>query len=139
MGARSYWLFKTEPSSYAFAQLERERHTTWDGVSNALARKHLRAVARGDAILIYHTGDEKAVVGVAEAVSDAYPDPKARGDGHAVVVDIAPKRRLRRPVTLAELKARPTLAAFPLVRLPRLSVMPVSAAEWHEIERLAKA
>jgi predicted RNA-binding protein with PUA-like domain len=135
----SYWLFKTEPSSYSFAQLERDGRTTWDGVANALARKHLRAVARGDRILVYHTGDEKAVVGIAEAVSDAYADPKARGDTRAVVVDLAPKRRLPRPVTLAELKARPSLAAFPLVRLPRLSVMPVSAAEWKEIERLAKA
>ncbi len=134
----SYWLFKTEPSSYSFAQLERDGRTTWDGVANALARKHLRAVTRGDRILIYHTGDEKAVVGIAEATSDAYPDPKARGDARAVVVDVAPKRPLARPVTLAELKARPALAAFPLVRLPRLSVMPVSAAEWKEIEHLAK-
>ena len=135
---RSNWLFKTEPSSYSFAQLERDGRTTWDGVANALARKHLAAVTRGDRILIYHTGDEKAVVGLAEATSDAYPDPKARGDARAVVVDIVPKHPLARPVTLAELKARPTLAAFPLVRLPRLSVMPVSDAEWKEIERLAK-
>ncbi len=135
----SYWLFKTEPSSYSFAQLEREGQTTWDGVANALARKHLRAVKRGDRILIYHTGDEKAVVGVAAATSDAYADPKARDDARAVVVDVASQRRLARPVTLAELKARPGLATFPLVRLPRLSVMPVSAAEWKEIERLANA
>jgi len=135
----AYWLFKTEPSSYSFAQLERDGRTTWDGVANALARKHLGAVTHGDRILIYHTGDEKAVVGVGEATSDPYPDPKARGDARAVVVDIVPKRRLERPVTLAELKARPGLAAFPLVRLPRLSVMPVRAPEWKEIERLAKA
>jgi len=135
----AYWLFKTEPSSYSFAQLERDGRTTWDGVANALARKHLGAVTRGDRILIYHTGDEKAVVGVGEATSDPYPDPNARGDARAVVVDIVPKRRLERPVTLAELKARPGLAAFPLVRLPRLSVMPVRAPEWKEIERLAKA
>lgn len=135
----STWLFKTEPSSYSFDDLERDGHTTWDGVANALARKHLRAVKRGDRVVLYHTGDEKAVVGIAEAVSDAYPDPKARGDAGAVVVDVAPRRRLPRPVTLAELKARPSLAAFPLVRLPRLSVMPISAAEWNEIQRLAKA
>ncbi len=134
----AYWLFKTEPSSYSFAQLERDGRTTWDGVANALARKHLGAVKRGDRIAIYHTGDEKAVVGVAAATSDAYPDPKAHGDARAVVVDIAPTRPLARPVTLAELKARPALAAFPLVRLPRLSVMPVSVGEWKEIERLAK-
>jgi predicted RNA-binding protein with PUA-like domain len=135
----STWLFKTEPSSYSFDDLERDGHTTWDGVANALARKHLRAVKRGDRVAIYHTGDEKAVVGIAEAVSDAYPDPKTRGDTGAVVVDVASTQRLPRPVTLAELKARPSLAAFPLVRLPRLSVMPVSAAEWKEIQRLAKA
>jgi predicted RNA-binding protein with PUA-like domain len=135
----STWLFKTEPSSYSFAQLERDGRTTWDGVANAVARKHLRGVARGDRVLIYHTGDEKAVIGIAEATSDPYPDPKARDDARAVVVDLAAKSRLPRPVTLAELKARPNLATFPLVRLPRLSVMPVSAAEWKEIERLAKA
>ena len=135
----AYWLFKTEPSSYSFAQLERDGRTTWDGVANALARKHLGAVTRGDRILIYHTGDEKAVVGIAVATSDAYPDPKAPGDARAVVVDVIPKHALKRPVTLAELKARPALARFPLVRLPRLSVMPVSATEWKEIERLAKS
>lgn len=133
------WLFKTEPSSYSYAQLQREERTRWDGVANALARKHLRAISRGDLVLIYHTGDEKAVVGIAEAVSDPYPDPKAKGDNAAVVIDVAAKRALPRPVTLAEVKQRPTLAAFPLVRLPRLSVMPVSAAEWKEVERLAKA
>jgi predicted RNA-binding protein with PUA-like domain len=135
----SIWLFKTEPSSYSFAQLERDGRTTWDGVANAVARKHLRSVARGDRVLIYHTGDEKAVIGLAEAISDPYPDPKARDDARAVVVDLEAKSPLPRPVTLAELKARPSLATFPLVRLPRLSVMPVSAAEWKEIERLAKA
>ena len=132
------WLFKTEPSSYSYAQLARDRRTRWDGVANALARKHLRTIARGDQVLIYHTGDEKAVVGIAEAVSDPYPDPKANGDEGAVVIDVAAKRALPRPVTLAEVKQRPALEAFPLVRLPRLSVMPVSTAEWKEIERLAK-
>jgi predicted RNA-binding protein with PUA-like domain len=104
-------------------------------VKNAVARKHLRAIARGDRVLIYHTGDEKAVVGIAKAVSDPYADPKSK-DPKAVVVDIAPVARLARPVTLAELKARPGLASFPLVRLPRLSVMPVRQAEWDTIERL---
>jgi predicted RNA-binding protein with PUA-like domain len=131
------WLFKTEPTAYSFDQLERDRRTTWDGVKNPLARKHLRAVGRGDFVLIYHTGDEKAVVGIAKAVSDPYPDPKGK-DAAAVVVDVAAVKRLPRPVTLGELKARPALEAFPLVRLPRLSVMPVRAAEWTEIERLAK-
>jgi predicted RNA-binding protein with PUA-like domain len=129
------WLFKTEPSTYSFDDLAREKKTTWDGVKNAVARKHLREIARGDRVLIYHTGDEKAVVGIAKTVSDPYPDPKAK-DPKAVVVDVAPVARLERPVTLAELKARPGLASFPLVRLPRLSVMPVRQTEWDTIERL---
>jgi predicted RNA-binding protein with PUA-like domain len=132
------WLFKTEPSSYSFAQLESDGRTVWDGVKNAVARKHLGAVKRGDAVLVYHTGDEKAVIGMAKATSDAYPDPKQK-DPKAFVVDLAPGKRLSRPVTLAELKQRPALRDFPLVRLPRLSVMPVTAAEWSEIERLSRA
>ena len=131
------WLFKTEPSSYSFADLERDKRTRWDGVANAVALKHLRGIVKGDAVLIYHTGDEKAVVGVAEAVSNAYPDPNAK-DERVAVVDVAAKRPLPRPVTLAELKARADLASFPLVRLPRLSVMPVTAAEWKVIERLGR-
>ncbi len=131
------WLFKTEPTAYSFDRLEREKKTTWDGVKNPVARKHLGGVKRGDLVFIYHTGDEKAVVGTAKALSDAYPDPSA-SDPKAAVVDIAPVERLARPVTLAELKARPSLASFPLVRLPRLSVMPVTGAQWAEIERLAR-
>lgn len=130
------WLFKTEPTAYSFDQLERDKRTTWDGVKNPLARKHLREIARGDLVLIYHTGNEKAVIGIGKTVSDPYPDPKTK-DAGAVVVDLAPVKRLPRPVALGELKARPTLKSFPLVRLPRLSVMPVGAAEWAEIEQLA--
>lgn len=131
------WLFKTEPSSYAYDQLERDEKTVWDGVKNPVARKNIAAVQRGDTVLIYHTGDEKAVIGVAKALSDGYPDPKQK-DEKAAVVDLAPVERLKRPVTLHELKARPSLRDFPLVRLPRLSAMPVSAAEWKEIERLSR-
>jgi len=133
-----HWLVKTEPSSYSYDQLAREKRTVWDGVKNPLARKHLREIARGDLVLVYHTGDEKAVIGIAKAVSDPYPDPRAR-DEAATVIDLVPVGRLDRPVTLAELKARPGLKAFPLVRLPRLSVMPVSPHEWREIERLSKS
>jgi predicted RNA-binding protein with PUA-like domain len=129
----SIWLFKTEPSAYAYDQLERDGTTTWDGVKNPVARKYLAAVKKGDRVLVYHTGDEKAVVGVATALSDGYPDPKQK-DEKAAVVDLAPVKRLKRPVTLAELKARPSLRDFPLVRLPRLSVMPVTAAQWKEID-----
>ena len=87
------WLFKTEPTAYSFDRLEREKKTTWDGVKNPVARKHLGGVKRGDLVFIYHTGDEKAVVGTAKALSDAYPDPNA-GDPKAAVVDIAPVERL---------------------------------------------
>jgi predicted RNA-binding protein with PUA-like domain len=132
------WLFKTEPSSYAYDQLERDGTTVWDGVKNSLARKHLTAVKRGDQVLIYHTGNEKAVIGVAKALSDGYPDPTQQ-DPKAAVVDLALVKRLARPITLAELKQRPALKDFPLVRLPRLSVMPVSTAEWKEIERLSRS
>jgi len=131
------WLLKTEPSAYSFDQLERDGRTTWDGVKNPMALKNMREIARGDRLLIYHTGDEKAVIGLAEATSEAYPDPKKKSAG-LVVIDLQAGKRLARPVTLKELKAIPALATFPLVRLPRLSVMPVSASEWREIERLSK-
>ena len=135
MAAR--WLLKTEPSSYSWAQLERDRRTVWDGVRNALALKHLAAMEKGDEVFVYHTGDEKAVVGVARVVRGAYQDPKA-GDARMVVVDLEPDRALPRPVTLSELRGNAKLAGFDLLRLPRLSVMPVSAAQWTEILRVAK-
>jgi predicted RNA-binding protein with PUA-like domain len=130
------WLFKTEPGAYSFDQLERDGRTVWDGVKNALALRHLADVAKGDEVLIYHTGDEKAVVGIARAARGAYPDPKAK-DRRLLVVDLEPVRRLTRAVPLAELRADPKLAGFVLLRLPRLSVMPVSAAQWSEILRTA--
>ncbi len=131
------WLLKTEPSTYSFQQLERDKKTVWDGVRNALALKHLAQIRRGDAIAIYHTGDEKAVVGTATALSDPYADPKQK-DPRLLVIDLAAARALPRPVTLAELKADPSLRDFPLVRLPRLSVMPVTTEQWAAIEKLAK-
>ena len=133
----SMWLFKTEPGAYAYDQLERDGATTWDGVKNPVARKYLATVKKGDQVLVYHTGDEKAVVGIAKALSDGYQDPKQK-DEKAAVVDLAPVKRLKRPVTLAELKARPSLRDFPLVRLPRLSVMPVTAAQWKEIDERSR-
>lgn len=135
MAAR--WLFKTEPSAYSFDQLVREKRTVWDGVKNALALKHLKAVAKGDEVLVYHTGDEKAAVGIASVVRGAFPDPNAK-DPRLVVVELAADRALGRPVTLAAMRANRALAGFDLLRLPRLSVMPVSAARWSEILRMAK-
>lgn len=127
--ARHFWLFKTEPSTYSYADLERDGKTVWDGVSNAVALRHLRGIGEGDEVLIYHTGDEKRMVGIARVVRGAYPDPK-RTDSRLVVVDLAPVSPLARPVTLAEVKADPRFADWELVRIGRLSVMPVSAERW---------
>lgn len=132
------WLFKEEPSHYSWDDLVRDGGTQWSGVKNPLAQKHLRSVKKKDCVFYYHTGDEKAVVGWAMATSDAYPDPKDK-TGKAYVVDIAPMRKLKRPVTLAEIKTKKFFAGFPLVRISRLSVMPVSDREWSEIERMSKA
>ena len=130
------WLFKEEPTHYSFDALVTDRKTAWSGVKNALAQKHLHAVRKGDRIFYYHTGDEKAVVGIAKALGDAYPDPEDQ-TGKQAVVDVAPVARLTRPVTLAEIKADPSFKDFPLVRISRLSVMPVTDAEWKRIEALA--
>lgn len=123
------WLLKTEPTTYSFGDLEREGRTTWDGVKNPTALRHLRSMAKGDQALIYHTGDEKAVVGIARIVSAAYPDPKLK-DEKRVVVDLEPVRALPAPIPLSEIKADGRFAAMPLVRIPRLSVMPVSLDQW---------
>jgi predicted RNA-binding protein with PUA-like domain len=130
------WLFKEEPSSYSFEQFSRDGGTSWAGVRNPLAQKHLCSVKKGDRIFYYHTGDERAVVGIARATSDPYPDPKDK-TGKLWVVDVAPVQALKRPVTLAEIKASKAFAGFPLTRLPRLSVMPVTEAEWKEIVTIA--
>ncbi|HUF23706.1 MAG TPA: EVE domain-containing protein [Vicinamibacterales bacterium] len=115
------FLFKEEPESYSFDAFLADKRTTWTGVRNPAAQKHLREVRKGDRIFYYHTGNEKAVVGIAKAVKNAYLDPN--GEGH--VVDIVPVKRLRRPVTLAEIKKDRRFAKLPLVRVPRLSVMPI--------------
>jgi len=131
------WLVKEEPDHYGYDQLERDRKTVWAGVRNPLAQKHLRAIRKGDRIFYYHTGKEKAVVAVARAVSDAYPDPTDRG-GTLYVVDIAAEKKLPNPVTLAAIKADRAFASFPLVRMSRLSVMPVTDGEWKRIVAMAQ-
>jgi predicted RNA-binding protein with PUA-like domain len=133
----AYWLFKEEPDHYSFADLERDGSTRWEGVTNSLARQNLRKVRKGDKILFYHTGKEKAVVGEIRALSDARADAAA-DDAKAVVVEVAAVRRLRHPVSLTRIKGDKQLAAWDLVRLPRLSVMPVSAAQWRRVEELSK-
>lgn len=132
------WLVKEEPENYSYDQLERDRKTVWAGVRNPLAQKHLRTIRRGDRIFFYHTGKEKAVVGVATASSDAYPDPAA-ADEKLFVVDVVPGQKLARPVTLTEIKADQAFASFALVRMSRLSVMPVSDAEWQRIEEMSRS
>ena len=131
------WLFKEEPSHYSFDALVKDKRATWSGVKNPVAQKHLHAVKRGDSIFYYHTGNEKSVVGIALALGDAYPDPEDK-TGRSAVVDVGPVRKLERPVTLAEIKADARFETFPLVRISRLSVMPVSDVEWKRIEKMAR-
>jgi predicted RNA-binding protein with PUA-like domain len=131
------WLFKEEPDHYSLEDLFRDKRTAWAGVENNLALKHLRSVQKRDRVFYYHTGKEKAVVGVMEVVKGPYPDPE-RDDPRFVVVDVKPVSRLSRPVTLAEIKSNPKFADFALVRMSRLSVMPVTDKQWAEIERLSK-
>lgn len=123
------WLVKTEPGEYSFDDLVREKQGRWDGVANPVALRNLRAMKEGDGVLVYHTGAEKAVVGLARVAREAYPDPRAK-DERRVVVDLAAGERLARPVTLAEIKGMPAFAASPLVRQGRLSVVPLTAAQW---------
>src|SRR4026208_936462 len=119
------WLLKEEPTHYSYDAFAKDKGTVWGGGKNPVAQRHLHSVKKGDRIFYYHTGNEKSVVGVAKATSDAYPDPKDKS-GKLVVVDVAPVHALKRPVTLAEIKASTAFASFALTRLPRLSVMPVS-------------
>jgi predicted RNA-binding protein with PUA-like domain len=132
----AFFLFKTEPTTYSFADLLRDGRTTWDGVKNPVALKHLRTLSKGDTVAIYHTGNEKAVVGLASAASDPYPDPKLK-DLSRVVVDLKPVRALERPVPLATFRTDPVLKTSDLPRLPRLSVMPLTAAQVARIQKLA--
>lgn len=130
------WLFKEEPTHYSYDDLARDGTTSWTGVKNPLAQKHLRAVKKGDRIFFYHTGDVKAVVGIAKAAGAAYPDPKDK-TGKLYAVDVEPVKKLKNPVTLAAIKADASFASFPLVRMPRLSVMPVDDDVWERIMAMA--
>ncbi len=131
------WLFKQEPNCYSYADLERDGGTLWDGVGNALARQHLRNVKVGDRVLYYHTGTEKAIVGVMRIVAGPMPDPGS-DDPKAVVVRVEPAERWAQPVTLDQIKQDPALQGWDLVRLPRLSVMPVRPEQWQRVEALRR-
>jgi predicted RNA-binding protein with PUA-like domain len=128
----NYWILKTDADTYPFDQLARERRAVWDGVSNALALRHIRSMHKGDQVFIYHSGDEKALVGLARIVSDPYPDPKG-DDPKLVVVDVEAGERLPRPVPLSAVKADPAFADLGLVRMSRLSVIPVPQDQWKRL------
>ncbi len=138
------WLFKTDPETYSWDDLVKAKRDVWDGVANPLALKHLRQVKKGDEILIYHTGEEKAVIGIAKALSNGYPDPKnqagAKGvKSKSVVVDLASVRALTHHVRLSEIKANKIFSTWELVRMSRLSVMPATEAYWSEVLHLSRS
>jgi predicted RNA-binding protein with PUA-like domain len=132
----AYWLFKEEPEHYSLADLERDGRTVWDGVANNLALRNLRKVKPGDRVLFYHTGKEKAVVGEMRVVTA--PRPDASGDAKQVVLDVELVRRWPRPVFLAQIKDDSQLTDWDLVRLPRLSVVPMTKTQWNRVRELAK-
>ncbi len=127
----AYWLLKTEPSVYSYDDLVKDKKTVWDGVANPTALRHIRSIKKGDEVFIYHTGDEKQIVGIGTVTSDPYPDPKQNNE-KLVVFDIKPKKKLKTPVTLKEVKAIKKYAEYDLVRLPRVSVMPVPEKYWDD-------
>lgn len=129
------WLFKEEPDTYSFADLERDGSTVWSGVANPAAQKHLRGVKAGDRVFFYATGKEKAVVGVMEVVTGPTPDPDD-DTGKNVVVTVKPLRKLTKPVTLAAIKADKAFAQWELVKQARLSVMPVTDELWARVEKM---
>jgi predicted RNA-binding protein with PUA-like domain len=131
------WLFKEEPSHYSFDDLLRDGSAVWDGVENNLALKYLRTVRRGDEIIFYHTGEERRAVGLMKAVADAHPDP-TRKEARFAVVEVQPVRKLHRAVSLSGIKSDPAFAGFDLLRLPRLSVMPVPEKFWTAILKMSE-
>ncbi len=131
------WLAKQEPSAYSFEQLKRDRTTMWDGVHNNLALKHIRNMGPGDLVLFYHTGKEKRAVGIMQVTSEPYPNPE-EADERFVVVDVKYKKPLKRPVTLAEIKQNKKMAGWDLLRISRLSVMPVPKDVWDEVIRMSE-
>jgi predicted RNA-binding protein with PUA-like domain len=130
------WLFKEEPTHYSYDDLARDGKTSWTGVRNPVAQKHLRSVKKGDRIFFYHTGNEKAVVGISRAAGNAYPDPSDK-TGKLFAVDVEPVKKLKAPVTLAAIKSDKRFASFVLTKVPRLSVMPVSSDEWDAIVEMS--
>ena len=133
---KNFWLVKQEPSSYSWSDLVAEGETSWTGVRNFTARNNLRKMRKADEVLFYHSGEEKAVVGIAKVMRAAYPDPTTK-EGDWSTVDLAAVKPLARPVTLREIKGNPRLRGIPLVRQSRLSVMPLAEPEFREILKMA--
>lgn len=134
----SYWLVKSEPGAYSFAQLTQDKKTAWTGVRNFQARNNLRLMKAGESVLYYHSGESKEVVGIAKVAKAAYPDPTAK-EGDWSCVDLAPVRPLAQPVSLSTIKQDPTLRDMALVKFTRLSVLPVTEAHFNHILKLAGA
>jgi predicted RNA-binding protein with PUA-like domain len=133
----AYWLLKTEPSTYSWDDLVRDKSATWDGVANATALQHIRSMKKGDLALVYHTGGVRAAVGIATIASAPYPDPKEK-DERLAVIDLKPKKKLAKPVGLDVIKADKTFAGWDLLRIGRLSVVPVPEAMWERILKLSE-
>jgi predicted RNA-binding protein with PUA-like domain len=133
----NYWLCKQEPSTYNMDLLQKEKTTTWDGVHNNLAIKHINSMKKGDQAFFYHSGDEKQIVGIMEITSNPYPNPKEKNP-RFVVVDVKYKKRLENPVTLAQIKTNPKFKDWELLRISRLSVMPVPTQIWSEILKISQ-
>jgi len=131
----AYWLVKSEPFKYSYDQLEKDKQTFWDGVRNYAARNHLKAMKKGDEVLFYHSNEGLEIVGIAKVAKEAYPDPTTDEDAW-VVVDLKPHKRIKKPVTLEQVKADKRLKNMTLVRLGRLSVQPVTEDEWNVIMEL---
>lgn len=132
----AYWLAKSEPSVYSYDQLVKDKHTVWDGVRNYAARLHLRGMKKGDQVLFYHSNEGTAIVGIAKVAKEAYQDPSTTDEAW-VAVDLKPFKKLKKPVTLAQVKADKRLADMALVRLGRLSVQPVTEGEWKIVMEMA--
>jgi predicted RNA-binding protein with PUA-like domain len=131
----NYWLMKTEPSTFSWDDLAKVKTTTWDGVRNFQARNNLRAIQKGDIVFIYHSMEEKAIVGIAKVIKEGYPDPK---DKDWVVVDISAWKELKKPITLSQVKTSRTLGNMVLAKNSRLSVQPVKKEEFDEILALSE-
>lgn len=132
----NYWLLKTEPETYSWDTLVNEKKAVWDGIRNFQARRNLKEIKKGDVALFYHTGDEKSIIGLAKVVKEHYPEPK---DPDWVVIEISPEKKLKKPVSLAQIKADKRLSSMVLVKAPRLSVQPVSADEFAVIRELSES